>query len=352
MELTQNQAFDITEYCGNLIVTYFSEDKESANALIKILKEEGYDCIANELSFHTVMKNSYVNDFSQLLDECGCYVLLLSPAFDNPKYRSLRNQVWYQTGYLQSKRTGAIVPMQLGDGNVNLAGSPISQSHVVKSAEELLRAFSHKFHTSLAKAEFYENPTLNSYANRRIDYRKMIVKMDITTEDFRRALDAYCEEAEDEDIDEKDFEKILRDNLDCGAKLISFGGGEEVTAQLSVYRAESYPIPIDYPQNFTNKKLYVARDGKKGLHAEYLLELIMPIHRLFGVCFKPYIQSNDRDLTARILQTLFASNFTKKNDVVLDGNRIWFSLNFPNAKVNNVDKQLGIGTKADFLYPQ
>ena len=77
----------------------------------------------------------------------------------------------------------------------------------------------------------------------------------------------------------------------------------------------------------------------------------MPIHRLFGVNFKPFLKTRG-SLTPEILEILFASNFVEGTDPHVTGDRLYFSLNFPNAKAFNFDHSLDIGEVADYLYPQ
>ena len=78
---------------------------------------------------------------------------------------------------------------------------------------------------------------------------------------------------------------------------------------------------------------------------------MLPIHRLFGVNFKPFLRTHG-DLTPDILKLLFASNFVEGTDPHISGDRLYFSLNFPNAKAYAFDHSLDIGEVGDYLFPQ
>ena len=77
----------------------------------------------------------------------------------------------------------------------------------------------------------------------------------------------------------------------------------------------------------------------------------MPIHNLLGVNFKTFIKAKS-PLNTDVLKTLFASNFSKQNDIVVNGNAMYFSLNFSHAEPFEFDSSLKIGKIADYLYPQ
>ena len=153
--------------------------------------------------------------------------------------------------------------------------------------------------------------------------------------------------------DDKVFINVLRDNLTCGARVISFGTKSRMTTHLSPYANEMECINTeDFPKNFTCSHLYKALDEKKGnLKAKYKLEIKLPIHNLLGVNFKSFIKAKS-PLDAEILKTLFDSSFTKQNDLHVSGNTLYFSLDFPNAEAFEFDRTLDIGNVADYLYPQ
>ena len=110
MKLIENASFDITEYCGHLIVTYLSDDKLAVRELLEVLDKAGYEYIDNEVGLHTVLKNSYTANIESLLDDCGCYILYVSKHFEDKKNRALRNNIWYQIGRLEIKKSQIVVP--------------------------------------------------------------------------------------------------------------------------------------------------------------------------------------------------------------------------------------------------
>ena len=143
MEIISKKEFDITEYCGNLIVTYLSEDKSYAAEVKALLDSKGYAYFDNEVGIHTVLKNSYVDDIEEKLAECGCYLLLVSKNFNeerkrlfgNKKNRSLKNHIWYQVGILNGRRMDIVAPVAIGQGSINLNGTPLLQSNIIKIDE-------------------------------------------------------------------------------------------------------------------------------------------------------------------------------------------------------------------------
>ncbi len=351
MKLLQNEPFNINEYCGPTVLTYFAEDADIADNLYMTLITAGYNCVRNEISFHRIIKNSYIAEMNQILDTCGCYLLLLTDRFSDEKNRSLRNHIWYQTGHLQAVHREIIVPYAPDGAPQGFAQSPLGRCNVLKNELDLLRTLSNNFRSTLSKNEFFKDSSLNEYVGKRLDYRKMVIRFEITKDNFEEAMEEYAEETGEGYISEEAFETVLRDGIECAVKLLSFGSETTTNAQLMPYRAEMAINPIDYPETFTCNRLYTRKRESDELFAEYSFELIIPIHRLFGVNFKPFLKPRGK-LTADILKILFDSNFVEGTDPHISGNRLYFSLNFPGAAEFTFDKSLDIGTRADFLYPQ
>ncbi len=352
VRLLKNDPFDITEYCGHLIVTYLSEDKEQIRDVLEGLDRIGYEYIENEVGMHTVLKSSYISDTRELLDNCGCYLLFLSKHFDDKRNRALRNNIWYQVGVLESRRSEIVVPFMLHNAHVDLSKSPLQQANTISRMEEIVDMFHDKFKSTLARNEFYADPALNSYTKDRVDYRRMLISLNITPEDFEAAMSRYRALTNDYRLDEAGFITALRDKLSCGVRLLSFGAESRLTTHLSPYREEIQTLDtLDFPINFTCQHLYKGNPEDPALKAEYHVELILPIHRLLGVNFKAFLRA-EAPLTVEILQMLFASNFTKKSDVCRLDNKLYFSMNFPNAEPYRLKKSLQIGIKADYLFPQ
>ena len=67
---------------------------------------------------------------------------------------------------------------------------------------------------TMAFAKISGVPSLNQYAGKRLDYRKMVIRFDITKEDFEEALEEYAEETGEGYISEEAFETVLRDGID------------------------------------------------------------------------------------------------------------------------------------------
>lgn len=353
MRLVSNAPFDVTEYCGHLIITYLSEDKDEVAGFLDELRCKGYHYVENAIDLHTILNTTRVADMEENLEDCGCYVLCLTSRFQVPSRRALRNHIWYQIGLLEARHPGSVVPYKAPKTpNIDLSGEPLQRPHIIDEVGDLEKIFDGRFHSTLAKCDFYEDPELNRTVRRRLGYTKMEVALEIT----QTAFDAALEELNSRgaEYNKEDFLRILRDNLTCGARLIGFGSEERLNTHLLPYRAEMHTVTdMDYPVNFSCKHVFKPEKEKGELLGEYWLEIILPIHRLLGVNFKCYIQGN-QNLSHEVLEKLFAPNFPPKNDLKIadTGDKLYFSLDFPNRESFKVPKELGIGNQADYLFPQ
>ena len=50
MKILSNEPCDISDYCGNIIVSYIKEDEKEAKEIIKWLESRGYDYEDNEIT--------------------------------------------------------------------------------------------------------------------------------------------------------------------------------------------------------------------------------------------------------------------------------------------------------------
>ena len=355
--LKENSRFDITEYCGNLIVTFLSADKENVQPLLEFLDKNGYEYIKNELAMHTVLKNSYLSNIERELDSCGCCILYLTNNFNDPKYRVLKNNILYQVGYLDARREDIITPFIEKGSSVNLSGTPLMTANTISTYKEILDMLQDsgdRFRSIVMQNKFYDDQELNYLTKDRIEYRRLLVSLEISKRSFKNAFAKYRSKTGERSTDEKLFVNVLRDNLTCGARIISFGTKSRLTTHLSPYANEMECInTVDFPKSFTCSHLYkeINEKEKGNLKAKYLLEIILPIHNLLGVNFKPFVKAK-APLDAEILEILFGDNFSKQNDIHISGNTIYFSLDFPNAEPFDFDRTLDIGKIADYLYPQ
>ena len=355
MKLLDNVPFDITEYCGNLIVTYLSDDKEKVQFLLTFLNQNGYEYVENEVGLHTVLKSAYLSQMQSHLNECGCYILYLTDSFNAAENRVLKNNILYQIGFLEARREQIIVPYVEPGANIDLSKSPLQQANIIRSTGEVLDMLRHsgdRFRSVIMQNSFYAEPKLNYLTKDRIEYRRMLVELDISKKDFKNAFAKYRSAVGELNMTEKEFIDALRDNLSCGARLLSFGTQERITTHLSPYLEEMQCVnTLDFPVSFSCAHIYKEDNGKGDRKGTYTLEIILPIHKLLGVNFKPFLRAK-APLSTEILKLLFASNFSKKNDVAVVGSTLYFSLDFPNAEAFYFDPALGIGKIADYLYPQ
>jgi hypothetical protein len=353
MRLLSNDPFDINKYCGHLIVTYLAIDEDEVKDFLQVLRDKGYHFIENRIHLHRVLRASYVSEMEELLADCGCYLLCLTSHFDDPPRRALRNHIWYQIGVLEASHPGTVLPYQFEGGkHVDLAHAPLHRPHVIRTPEELPSIFNGRFRSTLARCDFYEDAELNRSVRLRLGYTKLVVSLDIMEESFQKTLEKY--NSKNTAVDQEGFLRLLRDNLSCGARLLGFGTENRITTHLAPYRKEMHTVQtMDYPINFSCKHVYKNDNENPDRMGEYRLEIILPIHRLLGVNFKIFLQGNN-NLKINYLEMLFSPNFTAQSDVVkVQGSqKMYFSLDFPNKEEFPVDPALGIGTVADYLFPQ
>ena len=296
--LKENTPFDITEYCGNLIVTFLSADAENVQPLLNVLDKNGYEYIRNEIGFHTLLKNSYLSGIENNLNICGCYVLFLTDNFNNNEYRVLKNNIFYQIGYIEARKEQIIVPFVQKGANVNLAGTPVQQQNAISTFDELLKTLNgndERFRSIIMQNSFYESDDLNYLTKDRIKYRKLYVSLDIAKKDLKNAMSKYGSIIGDPNLSEEDFINALRYNLTCGARVISFGTPSRLTTHLSPYADEIKCINTeDFPTSFKcshRYKKYSETGEKEERIAKYKLEIILPTHELLGVNFKSFIKA-------------------------------------------------------------
>ncbi len=362
MKLLETVNFDITEYCGNLIVTYLSDDKPQVSEILRELDAKGYEYYLNEVGVHTVLKNSYVDDIQDKLSSCGCYLLFLSKNFDDKKNRALRNNIMFQVGVLESRRPGIVVPVVKGGTKTSLAGTPMQSLNII-DVGAIGALLTDKSRPQIARNEYYGDDAkpeelsknLNFYTKDRIEYRKLELSLDIAETDFEAALKLVRKKRSN--CTGEEFFDILRDEMTCGARLVSFGSKGRLTTNLVPYENEiKVAESKDYPESFTCRKVFVEdRKRTDGRLGEYKLEIILPIHKLLGVNFKCFVKGGP-NVSSEVLKQLFASNFEEKNDVAEKQNSkaVYFCIplyeeeDFPVPDEYKND----IGSICDYLYPQ
>jgi len=282
---------------------------------------------------------------------------LTSHFFKSPNWRAVCNHIWYQIGLLEARHPGRVVPYQFKNVPVpDLSKTPLQRPHAISNMKALEEIFKGDFRSTMAKCDFYKEDTLNRTVRNRLGYTKLEVALKIEKSLFEDTLANYNSNFKTKH-DKESFLRLLRDNLSCGARLISFGAESQLTTHLLPYAEEIHTVTnIDYPVNFSCKHVFKPEkeDAEKtDLLGEYWLEIVLPVHRLLGVNFKCFIAGN-KDLPIGCLEMLFGPNFAKENDKVMveDEDKLYFSLDFPEDESFQPPAQLGIGKKADYMFPQ
>ena len=143
-----------------------------------------------------------------------------------------------------------------------------------------------------------------------------------------------------------------------------------------------HPDISELPQALLGKTSYDLLDAKErditGVHAEYRSEVLVPVHKLFGVYLKPYLKLQDADLFG-ILAPLFAPDLfsfditaapmqadfedlsfwkqTYPSSMFIneEKRRLYFTFDFDdttNRKRLHPTPEMGIGAQADYIFPQ
>ena len=400
--LLSNLPLEEDGYFGYALVTYFEEAEAEARALMAALSARGIAYRDNCLSEKRFSERPYAETLA-LLDSCRRYILVLSDTLEisptmprtglSPEdawagRRVLLNRLWYEIGYISSRNTERILDADKRErffcavafrrGSFAIEKTPGLGTHIdyllMPGASECpnfdtLSAFADKLARAtpiLVRDSFAERVSEREETeltlspregiSRRIGYRRLRLCLPISKPVFEEMAEAIgdTKEALDERLDE----------LVCGVRVFRFSKlDHEIDLPSRPYRLEADVWEGEYPRipseeglapRFAHTVRYV-RYGEEKCEAyrEYYLDVTLPIHRIFGVCFKLYLSAPS--LKAQVLSgLLFPEWREKETDLVTvdpDKNRVWFSLGFePNATA--VQKRLpACGARADVIYP-
>lgn len=387
---------------GYALVTYFDEAREEAKALMAALSARGIAYRDNRLSEGNVSERSCTEP-PALLEHCRRYILILSDTTEkSPQMprtgippedawagrRVLLNRLWYEIGYISSRNTERVLDadkrerlfcaVAFREGSFEIEKTPGLGTHIdyllmpgapARLNFETLPAFADKLAKAspiLVRDSFAgrvapsgkEELTLSPVAGvgHRIGYRKLRLHFGIDKATFSAIAAAIGDtrEALDGRLGE----------LACGVRVFRFSKlHHEIDLPARPYRLEAdvwegeYPlVPSDEGQapRFTHTVRYIryGEDKSEG-YREYYVDVILPIHRIFGVCFKLYLHAPS--LQAEVLsELLFPEWRGKETDLfTVDAgeNRVWFSLGFEENATVLQAKLPACGARADVIYP-
>ncbi len=199
---------------------------------------------------------------------------------------------------------------------------------------------------------------LEAAAEAHIGYHRISLRIPVTEEDF----DLVCERS---GRDKESLLAVLEDGIGCGAYLFYFGKTDQETAReipLLPYAVEREMTPFAYPSvrdrdgavpSCLRRMRWIPR-GKEGVYGEYRIDLVLPVHSLFGVTFKLYLETDE--ITPASFRELFRHTFTDANDVALDDAhdeaRLWFSLGLNKNATEVLPEREAWGCRRDVIFPQ
>lgn len=380
MEFLANVPYDLRAQYGHLIVLGLESEEEKSEPLRRALDMAGYPYLYFPLSEHAMSRSEYFKEICAALDRCACLIPVFGDTFWLPESQYLRNLMWFAVGYVRAVAAGACIPLLLSENRGALSGSPLKNANILFDHEQVLETLRARYHSKLLKNNYYRDYQVNLYASRRIMYRRIAMKFRIYESAYRYVTDILSESYGSNIY--RRFDHFLEQNLSCGCKIISFGCDNAVEPQLEPFRQEMHPDISELPQVLLGKTSYDLLEAKErditGVHAEYRCEVLVPVHKLFGVYLKPYLKLKDADLFG-ILAPLFAPDlfsfdittapaqadfedlsfwkqaYPSSMFINEEKRRLYFTFDFEdttNRKRLQPTPEMGLGTQADYIFPQ
>ncbi len=375
MELISHNNFDVSKYCGHIVLLYVDAMENRVEKIKEALETSGFVYYSYPVSISG--KNINYN-MSEIFDNCACLICVFSEEYFKENNEFLKNQFFYNIGYVSGLNKNSILPFCLEKSqNVTLERTPIQKLDFITSIESLLEALNSRFSNKLLRYNFYSNYMVNKYATSRIFYRCLHLKFKVYNTSFQNAKN-YYKSFSSRTVSDNAFDEFLSENLVCGCKIISFGNDKCLTPQMLPYKDEVYAIVGDYPKIITGKKTYTLlskeNQEKTGIRAEITMDILMPIHKLLGSYFKCFMTSKQEKCPIFLLLTLFEGDFInaqpgidydvsesveywekvypKSTFIDEDNNRFYFSVGLKSGSDIEVDESLKVGSDLDFMFPQ
>ncbi len=387
MKLLSESKFDIKDYYGDLVIMYPEDAEDTAKKLKELLDVSGHVYHLVKLSPDALTNRNYVSDTIRMLDGCACFVPIITKYFYAAENALFRSLIWHFIGYMRTKLNEGIVPFIPKGDSTTLEGTPIQQLDILHDEGELITLLLGKYSSKLLCNNYYKNRVTNLYASKRIMYHCLRLQFNIYESAFKNAKKYYTENishrVSDAEID-KHLEKYIEENLICGCRIVSFGSSERLEPQMMVYKDEIHPDIEEIPETLIGKKTYrkltkeeiKSNPQKRGVRAEIVTDILIPVHKLLGAYVKAYLTCLDKDCPLQFILALMESDFTGKeasgynsrkfkdydfwkkiypSSSFIDGalGRVYFSLNFQEPE-NPItpEPSLRIGNKVDFVFPQ
>ncbi len=383
---------DIHNYLGKIVVTYAVEDEQKCQPIFEALEEARFIFCKNPIARSNNIHAHYFEEVQEMLRECSCFVVVISENLLSSEKASASNLLWYQVGQMGAKNAERIrefnarnkangktldspvfLPVRLEGSRVSLAGTPLQDLNIAGNADEMMRTLQkERFSSRLIKGNLYESESVKRFAGSRISYGSIKVSFDIVEKSFRTVQQIILRDQQ-VNISDNELDALIRKCIVGKVHLLSFGTREKMVPQYKIYEDEIDITPVDFPENFVCSKSYFVNKPdeikRTGVHAVLVVEFIVPIHKLLGVYFKPYITIVDDardsyDLNEAEMLELLRPTFTSskspewyKNtefDTYYDKEkkRLYFNLNNDKDKRLKLSPDKHLGEYADREYPQ
>ena len=380
MELIVNTPFDVRSQYGHLIVLCLDSYEAKTLELRQALSAQGYNYLFFPISDTTLSQRDYLSEITKALDSCTCLVPVIAEGLFAPENRVLCNVFWFVLGYMTTRQPEGIVPyLAEGDGR-GISSTPLKNANFAASCEEVVRTLDKKFAHRLMKNHYYDNYMLNFYAAKRIMYRRIVMRCRIDEQAYQRV--ASLMEYEWGQNAEARLDRFLATNLFSAFRILGFGCDNAIEPQFEPYREEIYPSENGVASSVICHSTYrVLEDEERavtGTHAELEVEVVVPVHKLFGVYFKCYMALKQTEY-AFMLPTLFARDLggyegelpsdddtledasfwnltlSDKTHTDLCRGRFYFSLGLERQNAERsilLTPERGVGSHADYIFPQ
>lgn len=380
MEVISNSQYDVHSRYGHLILVCLESDEGKSQALRQELSRAGYAYLFFPISADTLSRHDYLSEVTRALDTCTCLIPVITDDLFSEESVVYRNIFWFVVGYMQAKNTGKIVPYVAEGDGLRLSVTPLKNANLATSGAEVIRTLENRYAGVLMKSHYYDNYVLNYYAYKRIMYRRVALKIRIYEDAFRHVCGVM--EYEWGKNAEMKLDRYLEANLSAAYKVLSFGTENGLEPQFEPYRDEIHPSETGLYSSISCESDYVLLEDEEraatGVHAELNVEIVIPVHKLFGVYFKCYVGLRQKE-NFWMLPTLLARDIAKielapmpdedemedpaywnarypaSTRVDFSKGRLYFSLGLErhnSEKSIILTPEMGVGATADYIFPQ
>ena len=346
-----------TEIIGSkMLIMYLAEDEQKVGEITDALRRRGVYFGTIPKSEEFCAKIDYVGNAEREIAACKTTVVMLSKAFFEDRNKTLRNITWFEIGRvigLGRKPVLYFLDIPREEVDEYIHRTPVRQIQGCRTADEL---FSLVEKCNIMENLFYADTEINKYASPRIIYVKLTTVFNV----FRKNIEtmrAHLSRFEPEQKTDKEVLAEFLQELACGCTVFRFNRKETLDKSHAPYLAESDMIKKDYPVNFKyTKPQLLEYSTAKDIFATVKSDLILPVHTILGVDFKPFIAIKKRsrfkpEHIIELLKMNFNTDDLSVRDVftVTDDKlqRAYFLLEL----VTTDGSGLGAGEKLNYLFP-